>query len=107
MSKETIGEGHMLIGTYKRDHHRFKQMSDKTVSIAPRPALKDITPDTPMALRQTINELEKENFDLVAKCIALIGKLGWSSSPDGRVFTFPDGDTWNEFNPEPEDDNDE
>ena len=79
-----------LIGTYLRQHHRFKQMDDETRA-------NEEASDTPMSLRKTINELERENFDLTAKVIYLINKCGWS---EGRKFTFPDGDTWTEFKPE-------
>ena len=48
--------------------------------------------------QETINALEQENFDLVAKCISLIVAYpGWDADD---TFIFPDGDRWHRFNPE-------
>jgi len=44
-----------------------------------------------------IDVLERECFDLVAKCISLINLISWD---EDHTFTFPDGDKWTEFNPE-------
>ena len=50
-----------------------------------------------MSNQETINALEQENFDLVAKCISLIKAYpGWD---ENDMFTFPDGDVWNKFDP--------
>ena len=43
-----------------------------------------------------VDALEKENFDLVAKCIELIEHIGWDNN---GTYTFQDGDKWNKFNP--------
>ena len=45
-----------------------------------------------------IAELERENFDLVAKCIELINVIGWS---DDDTYTYQDGDRWAKFDPDP------
>ena len=54
---------------------------------------------TPTRTRLKEHEsLDVENFDLIAKVVWMINEYpGWSE--DG-TFTFPDGETWAEFNPE-------
>ena len=44
-----------------------------------------------MSKHYSSNELEQENFDLVAKVIELINVIGWN--PDD-TYTFKDGDRW-------------
>ncbi len=45
-------------------------------------------------------DLNKENFDLIAKVIELIAVIGWS---DDDTYTFADGDRWYKFNPKEDD----
>lgn len=53
-----------------------------------------------MSDKDLIAELERENFDLVAKCIELINVVGWS---DDDTYTFQDGDRWAKFSPKDDD----
>ncbi len=53
-----------------------------------------------MSTPNKFDDLDQENFDLVAKCIELIEHIGWS---DDGTYTFKDGDRWARFNPEGED----
>ena len=48
--------------------------------------------------QDTLDAVEKENFDLVAKCIELINIIGWS---DDDTYTFVDGDRWVKFEVDP------
>lgn len=45
----------------------------------------------------TFDNLESENFDLVAKVIELINVIGWN---DDNTYTFADGDRWYKFDPQ-------
>lgn len=45
----------------------------------------------------TFDNLDKENFDLVAKVIELINVIGWN---DDNTYTFADGDRWYKFDPQ-------
>jgi hypothetical protein len=54
--------------------------------------------DKKLTPNEYIRELERENFDLVAKCIELINVVGWS---DDDTYTFTDGDRWAKFDPDP------
>ena len=52
--------------------------------------------------KEHLKELNMELFDLTAKVIYLIKEFpGWS---DNDTFTFPDGDTWHRFDPDPQKD---
>jgi len=45
-------------------------------------------------------DLDLENFDLIAKVIELIEVIGWS---DDDTYTFADGDRWYKFDPNGDD----
>ncbi len=51
-----------------------------------------------MTTPKRFDDLDKENFDLVAKCIELIERIGWS---DDGTYTFKDGDRWTRFEVNP------
>lgn len=42
-------------------------------------------------------ELQKETFELIAKCIELINIIGWDEDDS---YTFDDGEVWHRFEPE-------
>ncbi len=45
------------------------------------------------------DDIEQENFDLVAKVVELIEIIGWN---DDDTYTFRDGDRWAKFDPKGE-----
>ena len=50
--------------------------------------------------KYTADDLEKENYDLIAKVVELINVIGWE--PDD-TYTFKDGERWARFDPTGED----
>ena len=58
---------------------------------------------TKQDLIDTLRDQDKEMFDLIAKCVELINKIGWG---DDDTYTFNDGDRWNKFDPMEEYDDD-
>lgn len=51
-----------------------------------------------------IEEQDREMFDLVAKCVELINKLGWNEFDQ---YVFNDDDVWSKFDPIQEEDNED
>ena len=50
--------------------------------------------------RQSRKELDMENYDLIAKIVAVLTKHNlWE---DDGTYTFPDGDRWARFDPDKE-----